>query len=79
MEAPRPKRTAWLSEGRVHWLKPGMTCVMLTILMLAWVLLGAVVMVVVAALGRAGHLQDERRRRAAPQSAATPQRYAISA
>jgi hypothetical protein len=47
-----------------------MTCVMFLLLMLAWFVLGAVTMVVVAALGRAGRLQDERR--AAATSRATP-------
>lgn len=39
-----------------------MTHVMfLLLMMLAWVVLGAATMVVVAALGRAGRMQDERR------------------
>ena len=38
-----------------------MTCVMFLLLMLTWVVLGAAAMVVVAALGRAGRVQDERR------------------
>jgi hypothetical protein len=38
-----------------------MTHVMFLLLMIAWFVLGAVTMVVVAALGRAGHLQDELR------------------
>ena len=38
-----------------------MTYVMFLLLLLAWFALGAVTMVVVAALGRAGRMQDERR------------------
>jgi hypothetical protein len=38
-----------------------MTCVMFLLVMLVWFVLGAATMVVVAALGRAGRLQDERR------------------
>ena len=38
-----------------------MTHVMFLLLMISWVVLGVVTMVVVAALGRAGRLQDERR------------------
>ena len=38
-----------------------MTYVMFLLLMVTWVVLGAVTMVVVAALGRAGQMQDERR------------------
>ena len=42
-----------------------MAQVMFLLLMISWVMLGAVAMVVVAALGRAGRLQDERRASAA--------------
>jgi hypothetical protein len=38
-----------------------MTHVMFLLLMIAWFVLGAATMVVVAALGRAGHVQDELR------------------
>jgi hypothetical protein len=42
-----------------------MTHVMFLLLMLVWVVLGTATTVVVAALGRAGRLQDERRASAA--------------
>jgi hypothetical protein len=38
-----------------------MTYVMFLVLMVSWFALGAVTMVVMAALGRAGRMQDERR------------------
>lgn len=38
-----------------------MTHVMFLLLMISWVVLGAVTMVVVAALGRAGRMQDQLR------------------
>jgi hypothetical protein len=38
-----------------------MTCVMFVLLLILWFALGAATMVFIAALGRAGRLQDERR------------------
>jgi hypothetical protein len=56
-----------------------MTCVMFLLLMLAWFVLGAATMVVVAALGRAGRLQDERRAAATGPATRTTDRRPVVA
>ncbi len=48
--------------------RPAMTHVMFLLLLVTWFALGAVTMVVVAALGRAGRMQDERRAAAVARS-----------
>ncbi|QXG74635.1 hypothetical protein KUM42_12130 [Modestobacter sp. L9-4] len=52
---------------------------MFLLLMLAWFVLGAATMVVVAALGRAGRLQDERRAAATGLTTQTTDRRPVVA